>query len=721
MAAAQYSSFNLAREGSAERIIGARVNASYFDVFGVRPALGRVFTEEEDQPGREQVVVLSHRLWRRQFGSDPAIVGKDMRLGGRPYRVLGVMPAAFDLTAESEELWVPIAFTAERKATHDEHYLSIYGRLKPGVSREQALDDLNRIARQIRVQFPKDASELSFLIVPLMQDFVGDYRTRLYVLLGAVGFVLLIACANVANLLLARGAARSTEIAVRSALGAGRGRIFRQLLTESLVLSVVAAAAGLAIASWGIRMLVSMSPPGIPRLDQTDLDGVVLLFVAGTSLACALLFGAAPALRAARADLQAVLKEGGRSAGMGGVRDRLRTILIVAELALALLLLTGASLLIQSALALQRVPPGFDPQGVLSARLSLPRDEYAEPERVQQTFERIVTEARSIPGVAAASVTSQVPRGPGGNGNGLLPEGKALEPRNFIMSRLRMVTPGYFETMGIPITRGRGLTDQDRRGGLKVMVVSEALARAAFPGQDPIGRRISCCEAGPNNGPSYKTIVGVAGDVRSNAPGDAPSPEFYLPIAQLPPEAWNWIQRTMYLVVRTNAASEAGGEAMRTAVRRVAPEVPLFDIRSMDQRLGASLATARFNTLLLTLLGAIGLVLAAIGIYGVMAYFVSRRTQEIGVRMALGATRRDVVMLVLRQSMRPLAVGVAAGLLASLTLTSVLQAQLFGVTARDPLTLAAVSMMLVCVALGAVLIPAARASRVEPTAALRNP
>ncbi len=720
LTAIQYSSFNLSHEDAAERVIGARVTAGFFDVFGVRPAIGRAFTEDEDQPGHEEVVVLSHRLWTRRFGAEPALVGRDVRLGGRPYRVIGVMPASFDLTAESEELWVPIAFTAKRKATHDEHYLTIYGRLKPGVTREQALGDVNRVALGIRKAFPKEAQDLSFQIVPMMQDLVGDYRTRLYVLLGAVGFVLLIACSNVANLLLARGASRVGEIAVRAALGAGRGRIFRQLFTEALVLAAVAAAAGLAIAQWGIRALVSASPPGVPRLEQTHLDGMVLLFALGTAVVSALLFGAAPALRAARADLQAVLKEGGRSAGMGGVRDRLRTTLIVGELALALLLLTGASLLIQSALALQRVPPGFDPQGVLSARLSLPAESYDTPERIQETFERLVQEAKTVPGVMSAAVTSQVPRGPGGNGNGLIPEGKTFEPGNVVMSRLRMITPGYFEAMRIPIVRGRGLTDQDRRGTLKVMVVSEALARAAFPNQDPIGKRISCCEPGPNDGPDYKTIVGVAGDVRSRGAGDAPSPEFYLPLAQLPPEAWNWIQRTMYIVVRVPSI-EASGEPLRAAVRRVAPDVPLFDMRSMEERLGASLATARFNTLLLTLLGTIGLILAAIGIYGVMAYFVSRRTQEIGVRMALGATRRDVVLLIVRQSARPLAIGVVAGVIASIALTSVLQTQLFGVTPRDPLTLFVVAVGLSCVALGASLIPAGRAAAIDPTQALRTP
>jgi predicted permease len=356
----------------------------------------------------------------------------------------------------------------------------------------------------------------------------------------------------------------------------------------------------------------------------------------------------------------------------------------------------------------------------MSARLSLPAEQYDTADRAQHAFEAIVEQARAIPGVEAAALTSQVPRGRGGNGNGLLAEGKAPEPANFILSRLKMVTPGYFDAMRIPITRGRALTDADRRGTLKVMVVSEALARTAFPGQDPIGKRISCCEAGPNGGPDYKTIVGVAGDVRSNAPGDAPSPEFYLPIAQLPPEAWSWIQRTMYVVMRTRIDPASAVEPLRSATTRVTPGVPLFDVRTMEERLGASLATARFNMLLLTTLGSIGLLLSAIGIYGVMAFFVSRRTQEIGVRMALGATRGSVIGLVLRQAAVPLAAGVVLGLVAAAALTRVLQAQLFGVSARDPLTLAGAAVLLACVGLAASVIPARRAASVDPTHALRS-
>jgi predicted permease len=631
------------------------------------------------------------------------------------------MPAAFDYTATSEELWVPIAFTPERKATHDEHYLQVVGRLKPGASREQALAALTQNAEQLRVSFPRDNPDLGFVTVSTLEDLTGDYPRRLFTLLGAVVFVLLIACGNIANLLLARGAARSGELAVRAALGAGQWRIVRQLLTESVVLAVVSAAAGVALAASGIRALVAAAPAGVPRLEQASIDSTVIGFALLISLASSVVFGVAPALRAARCDVQATLKDGGRGAGMGGVRDRLRTALIIAELAVAVLLLVGAGLLIRSSLALQRVQSGFDPSGVLSARLALPAAAYGDRTTVVQTLDRIAEAVAQLPGAQAAAVTSQVPMGPGGNGNGLIPEGVPFEMRNAISSRLRIVTPGYFDAMRIPIVRGRGLSAADRHGAVKVMVISEGLARAAFPGQDAIGKRIACCEAAPDGkGPDYKTVVGIVGDVRSRGPSEAPSPEFYLPVDQVPAAAWDWIQRTMYVVVRTNLDPEAMANPMRQAVKPIAPGVPLFQIRSMELRLADSMATARFNTLLLTLLGLIGLVLAAVGIYGVIAYFVTRRTQEIGVRIALGATRRDVVALVIRQAAWPTGLGVVAGVILSAFLTRLLSTQLFGVSASDPLTFVAVVLTLVAVALVASLIPASRAASVDPTKALHS-
>ena len=719
--AIQYSSFNLATTESAERIVGARTTAGFFRVFGTDPERGRVYSEAEDQPGRDQVVVLSNRLWRRQFASDPSILGRQLMLNGRPHEVIGIMPAHFDLTERSEELWVPIAFTPERKAQHDEHYLQVYARLRPGATAAQALELLQQNALRLRKDFPRDNPELGFIVGGVMEELVGSYARRLYILLGAVGFVLLLACGNVANLLLARGAARSSELAIRAALGAGRGRIVRQLLTESAVLALVSVAAGVGLAWWGIRALVSAAPDGVPRLEQTTLDPVVVGFAVAIACASALLFGLAPALRAARTDVQSVIKEGGRGAATGGLRDKLRFGLIVGELAIALMLLVGAGLLIRSSLALQRVNTGFDPSGVLSVRISLPAAEYQDRERIVAAFARIAELSSRIPGVRAAGLTTQVPMGAGGNGNGLIPEGRPLDIKSSINSRLRIVTPGYLETMKIPILRGRGLTDADRHGALKVMVISESLAIAAFPNQDPIGKRIACCEAGPDGkSPDFKVVVGVVGDVRWRGPGEAPTPEFYLPAEQVPAGAWDWVQRTMYIAVRTAIEPAAAAAPLRSVVAEAAPGVPLFNIRTMEQRLGDSLAAARFNTLLLALLGGIGLVLAAVGIYGVIAYFVSRRTQEIGVRMALGATRRDVVVMILKETARPVCVGIVVGLIASAALARVLTTQLFEVSPGDPMTFITVALGLGAVAIAASLGPARRASRVDPTSALHT-
>ncbi len=720
VAAIQHSSFNLAEGESAERTIGVRVNASYFDVFGVSPAYGRVFSADEDQPGREHVVVLSHRLWKRRFGSDPAIVGRDVRMNGEPYTVLGVMPASFDLSSDGEELWVPIAFTPERKAMHDEHFLSVVGRLRDGVSREQALQDLEVSAAELRLIDPVINDDLRFRISPFMEEFVGEYRTRLYVLLGAVGLVLLIACGNVANLLLARSAARGREVAIRSALGAGRGRIVRQLLTESAVLALVSAAIGLMVAWWGIHTLVSLVPPGIPRIEQASIDGVVLAFTLGLSLLSSLIFGLAPALRASRTSLSESLKEGGRgSAGTRG-RDWLRSALISAEVALAVLLLVGAGLLIRSALEMQRVRPGFEPEGVMTARLSLPAATYADSTRVVTTLERIVEEASQAPGVRFAAVASGIPVSSGGNSNGLLAEGKPFTLESAVQSELGIVTPDYFKVMGIPILRGRGFEPGDRRGAPKVMIVNEALAAALYPGQDALGRKVGCCEAGPEGKtPDYKVIVGIAANLRSRGLAQDVRNEFWLPAGQAPVVAWDWIQRTVYIVARTPGEPEAIAPALRRTVARIDPDIPLYSESTMEQRMVQSAATARFNTLLLSLLGVIGLILSAVGIYGVIAYFVTQRTPEIGVRIALGATPWHIIRLVLSQAAIPVSAGILLGLIASAAATRVLAAYLVGVQPTDPVTLATVVAVLAAAALLASFLPALRAAGVDPTQALQ--
>ena len=557
-------------------------------------------------------------------------------------------------------------------------------------------------------------------MTPFRDRFVGDYESRLFVLLAAVGVVLLIACGNVANLLLARGAARGREIAVRSALGAGRSRIVRQLLTESVVLALAAAGAGLLLARWFVAAVVAWSPQGVPRLEQARIDPVALGFAVALGLASSIICGLAPALRLARTDVQTGLRDGGRGSTGGGFRDRLRAGLIVAEVALSLLLLFGAGLLIRSAFALQRVNPGFDPHGVLSARIALPQASFGDPARIIGTFQRLASEAASVPGVSHAAVTSYAAMGPGGNTNGLLlDDGRAFDLKNLIPSRLRIITPDFFQTMRIPIVKGRGFDANDRRGGQRVMIISETLAARAFPGQDPLGKRIGCCEQTADQQTVWKVVVGVAGDVRSMGPATAPRPEFYLPLPQAPDEAWNWMQRVMYIVARTDGDPAALTLPLRAIVGRIDPELPLYDVRQMDERLAGTLATARFNTLLLSLLGGIGLLLAASGIYGVIAYFVSQRTQEIGVRIALGASTGNVVRLILGQALRPVAIGAAIGVVGAVVASRVIASQLFGVSRTDPLTIAAVVATLVGVAFVASVVPARRAAAIDPTRALQ--
>jgi predicted permease len=715
LAAVNYANYNLADETAPERVVGAKVTANYFDVMGVRPMFGRTFTADEDRPGNDRVVVLSHRLWTRRFGGKDSAVGRPLRMNGVAYEIVGVMPEAFDMSIDSEELWTPIAFTPAQRAMHDEHYLAVYGRLKPETSRQQTQSKLDAVAARLRHDFPKDDETVSFGMLPFVEQFVGDVRQRLLTLLAAVGLVLLIACGNVANLLLARGAARAREIAVRTALGAGRGRIVRQLLTESVVLALSAACAGLLFARGFLAGVIAWSPTNVPRLEQASIDPVALGFAIAIALLSSVLCGLAPALRASRQDVQSGLRDGGRGS-TGGLRDRLRGTLIVAEVALSLLLLVGAGLLIRSAIALQRTDTGFDPRGVLSARVTLPTTSFTEPAHIVETLRRINEAAASVPGVSSAAISSYAAMGGGGGTNGLVPEGREPVAANFINSTLRVITPSFFDTMGVRIVKGRNFNQDDRAGGQRVMIVSARLAAVAFPGQDPIGKRISCCEAGPNG---FKTIIGVAGDIRSRGPAVAPRPEFYLPIAQVPDVAWSW-NRTMYVLVRTTGNPSALVQALNTAVAQVDRDLPLFDVKTMDERLARSLATSRFNTLLLTLLGAIGLALAATGIYGVIAYFVSQRTQEIGVRMALGASAASVVRLVLGQALRPVAIGAVLGVAAALGGSRVLSSQLFGVSPTDPLTIAAVLATLIGVAVVASTVPARRAAAIDPTRALQS-
>ena len=722
LAAMRFRALNLA-EGTAgeppERVLAVAATRDFFAVFGVRPALGRTFGAEEDEAGRDQVAVLSHALWQEHFGADPAILERTVHLSGRPYRVVGVMPAGFDPTLSHEELWMPLAFTPAERAAHDDHYLDVAGLLRPGVSAGAAQAELGAVMRRVFERYPDaNMGRTGVLVRQLADGLIGPYRQRLFVLLGAVGLVMLIACANVASLLLARGSARARESAIRTAVGAGGRRIARQLLTESAVLALAGGVLGVGLAAAAVRLFVRLAPAGIPRAGETRIDGAVLLFALALSMAASLLFGMAPALRAARQDPQTELRGGNvGGGGRGPARDRMRNLLVAAEIALALTLLAGAGLLLRSAFNLERTPAGFDTANLLAGRLTLPEATYPRSAAVAQTFGELAERLAHEPGVRAAAVVSAAPLGPGGGTNGLIPEGQPLNSANLIDAGLHVVSAGYFAAMRIPLVAGRPFAPGDVAGSPRVMIVSRALARRAWGPVDPIGKRIGCCEGTPRD-PSWKTVIGVVGDVRSRGPAVDVTPEFYLPIGQAPAESWSWNRRTMTLVARGSDAGLLAG-AMRASVRAVDRSLPLT-LAPMDEALHETTAEERFHTLLLTILGILGLFLAAVGTFGVIAYFAGLRTREIGIRMALGAQRRDVLALLAWQGARPVAGGLAAGAAGALAATRWLRSSLYGVGAADPWTFACVILLLAATAAVAVLIPALAAARVDPQRAIRQ-
>jgi putative ABC transport system permease protein len=719
VAGLQYSSFNLSEGEAPERILGARTTANFFTVFGVPTLHGRTYTAEEDQPGRAQVVVLGHRFWERRFAGDVSIVGRQLRMNGEQYDVIGIMPQSFDEISTTTEVYVPIAFTAERLAMHDEHYLQVYALRKPDASLAQVDCDLSRIAETLRTDFPRDAAEIGF-IARDMRDFITEnYRLRLYVLLAAVALVLVIACVNVANLLIARLAARSRGLAIRAAIGAGRGRIVRQVLTESLVLASAGGAAGLLFAWWGLPVLIASAPDGIPRLETASLNRTVLAAAFGLVLASTVVVGLLPAWQATRRrDLRDELGDGKGAAG-SNLKPWIRQTLIGGQAALVLIVLAGAALLIRSAINLQHTPLGFDPSGVLSARVALPAAQYRGPEQVKIAFQELLTQVAASPLVDAASLDSQTPLvGGGGGSNGLVPEGRPLDIRSVVQSRSHFVSPDYFKVLRIPLRSGRAFTPQDVRNAPLVMIVNERLAREAFGDADPIGRRITCCEGGPD-APVWKTIVGVVGDVR--AQGQPPNPEFYLPVAQIPDVAWTWVQNAMNVVARSKTGDPgAVAPVIRSAVHNLDPSLPVFRVSTLEEGFRQTMAEARFNTSLMALLGGIGLVLAALGIYGVIAWLVAQRTREIGVRMALGASSGAVVREVTVHGLTPVAIGLAIGLAGALATGRLLEGQLFQVGARDPLAFASVVGLMFVVAALAAVVPAWRASTIDPARALHD-
>ena len=713
-AAAATTNFNLADDGEPERVVGRRVTHNFFTLFGIPPALGRTFTTDEDQPGRTTVVVLSDRLWRRRFHADPSIVGRQIRMNGEAYDVIGVMPPEIDQLADPAEAWIPVGFTPAQRAMYDEFYLDAYARMKRDASFEQVRDEFERVARSLAADQPFMNRERSAGILTLSTFLVGDYRLRLFILLAAVALVLLIACGNVANLLLARLAARSRELAIRAAIGAGRGRIVRQVLTESLVLAASGGIAGLALAWWALPVLIRLAPDGVPRLESATLNGPVIAAALALDLASALFVGLLPAWQATRRTTFSEDLGDGKGALTGSMKPWMRQMLIGAQAALVMIVLSGAALLMRSSINLQQEPIGFDTRGVLTARVSLPAARYDTPERARLAFAAILDRLRSSSGVAAAALDSQAPLVPGGGSNGLFIDGK----RDLVQSTSHFVTPGYFDVVKIPLQAGRTFTDHDTRQTEFVMIINETLARAAFGNENPIGKRISCCEGGPGR-PHWKTVIGVVADVKSRGPAQPARPEFYLPINQIPDVAWTWIGRSLVMLTRGDDVA-AMTTAIRGAVRSVDATLPLYRILTLDEGLRRIMAQARFNTLLMSLLAATGLVLAALGIYSVIAWLVAQRTREIGVRMALGASARDVIAMMSSHGLKPVLAGLAIGFGGALATTSLLQNQLFEVEPRDPSTLIGTALVLLIVGGTAAAIPAWRATRIDPSSALRE-
>jgi putative ABC transport system permease protein len=718
LCASNDASFNLEARELPERVDGEIATANYFTTFGVQPIAGRVFTTEEDKPGQPKVVVISERLWRTKLHADPSIIGQPMRINGLPTTVVGIMPKSFDPLLSRSELWVPAAYTAEKLADHDNHYLNVIARLKSGTSQAQAQSELNVIARWLQKQYPIDDQDRGFRLELLTTALLGDQRVGLRMMLAAVGFLLLIACANIANLQLARSRTRQKEIAMRAALGASPNRIVRQLLAENVVLGLAGAVVGVLLAYWTVAWIIAHGPAEMPRLDQSRIDARTLGFACALALLSSFLFGLAPAFRSASTRLSEVFQS---SSGIsGGSRDRVRSLLVVGEVSLALLLMAGAGLLIRSALLVSHLNPGFDTSNVVVGRVGLPDPGYHDPALARQTFERMITATAALPGVNSVAVVSRAPLAGGGSSNGLLAEGKPLDMANLVNSQLQIISPSYLSTASVPLKAGRDFTPQDTREGTLVTIVNETLARTMWPGGNPIGKRFACCEAGPKGrmDPVWHEVVGVVADVRAWGLDRQVQPEFYIPLAQMPASAWDWIGRTMDLVVRTRGGAVPIRE-LQSTVASVAPAVPIYRLSTMQQKISSTLERSHFDTFLLAIFASTALLLSSVGIYGVLSYMVAQRTRDIGIRMALGASQAQIVWDVLGFGVRLAGIGLAVGLAAALAATRLLSSLLYGVRPTDAVTFAAVSFILLVVALIASYLPARRATRVDPLVALR--
>ncbi len=704
----------LTGEGDPIRLPVAEVSASLFNVLRVRPALGRTFNADENTPGKNNVVILSHGLWQQRFGSDANVIGRRVQLDGVAKEVVGVMPAGFSYP-EERDAWLPVEydqnFVSKQRGAW---FLNVVARLKPGVTPAQSAAEVETIGRNLARQYPDADAEIGMTTFPLREAMVHDIRRAVLVLLGAVGFVLLIACANVANLLLARAAARESEMAVRTALGAGRGRLVRQLLTESVILALIGAGIGLLLAVWGVAFLTSLKPQGIPRLENVRIDGTVIGFTIAIAVVTGVLFGLVPAFTATRG-LSASLKESGRGAVTHRGGARVRGALVVTELALAVMLLAGAGLLMRSFVKLQAVDPGFRPEQALTFELTLPDARYAKDSQRIAFFDRLLPRLRALPGVRAAAAVMGLPLSGMDFIISFEIEGRPpVPPAQQPAMQVRVATPDYFSTIGIPLKRGRLFSEDDRAGTTRVVLITESAAREFFPNEEPIGKKIKLgWGRGPGTPRAGGEVVGIVGDVKEAGLDEPNPPHIYMPVRQ-------WPVDFMSVVVKTATPPTALTDAVRSEVYAVDPNLPVSNVRTLDDIVARSISQPRFYMLLLTIFAGVALVLAAIGIFGVLSYAVAQRTREIGIRMALGAQERTVIGLVVREAMILVILGVVCGTMAALVLSQTMTRMLFSVTPTDPATFATVAVALLAVALFASYVPARRATRVDPIIALRT-
>jgi putative ABC transport system permease protein len=700
--------FNFTGVDEAERLDGARASAGVFAALGVTPLLGRAYRPEEEQPGQNRVVMISHGFWSRRFGSDPTIIGKSLTLNGESYTVVGVMPSGFQFPSNDEPvaLWIPMTFSASEMPNRGFHSFGAVARLKAGVSRAQALAELETIAGRLRQQYPETNASFDVNLIPVHEQVVGEARPILLKLFGAVGLVLLIACANVASLLLSRSASRGREIAIRTALGASRGRILRQLITESLTLSILGGAVGLLLTAGSIRLLKQLGAGAIPRLQEVAIDVRVLGFSLLLALVASLLAGLAPALQVTKARVGESLKEGARSTADRG-HNRIRRLLVISQLALSLVLVISAGLVIKSLLLLQAVNPGIRPNNVLTMRVALSSRRGLQ---AVYYYQELLRRIGRIPGVESVGAISHLPLSGAMAFVDFTIDGKPAAPGEDRSTHFRAISPDYFRTMGIPLLKGRDFTEQDNERATNVMIINETLARRHFPGEDPIGRRLSITFG---DEPAMRQVVGVVGDVKHRGLTNESGSEVYVPYPQLPLAGMN-------IVARTEGDPSSIVGAVRSEAFAIDRNQPVANIRTMEQYLADSVARPRFNTVLLGLFAALALALAVVGIYGVMSYFVTQRTHEIGIRLALGARSRDVLRMVVRQGMSLIISGLAIGLTMAFATTRLLTNLLYGLGPTDPLTFVGISSLFALVALLACFIPARRAAKVDPIVALRH-